>query len=118
MDENITAKEAGQVKKLIEENLKLTGEIYKMTKSIKSFILWQRIFGALKILIIVVPIVIGIIYLPPLIKDLINQYQSILGLGGGEAGSMLDLLKGEAGGSDLDNIDVNKLPFEIQKLLK
>ena len=107
-----------EIKKLLEKNLKLTGEIYKMAKSIKSFILWQRIFSALKILIIVVPIIIGIIYLPPLLKDLINQYQSILGLGGGEAGSMLDLLKGGAGGLGLDNIDVNKTPLDIQKLLK
>ena len=109
-----------EIKKLLEKNLKLTEEIHKMTKGIKSFVLWQRIFGVLKILIIVVPIVLGIIYLPPLIQSLTEQYQEILNIGGGEAGSLLDLLKGGLKESDLTDkgVDINKLPPEALKYLK
>jgi len=110
-----------EIKKLLEKNLQLTQEVYKMTKSIKSFVIWQRIFGLLKILIIVVPIVLGIIYLPPLIKDLINQYQSILDIGSVVGDSnMSDLLKegSSAQSLNLNNIDIDSLPPEIQKYLK
>lgn len=82
MDEEITAKEVGQVKKLLKENLELNQKIYEMVKSIKSYIFWQRVFGVLKILIIVIPIIIGIVYLPPLIKDALRQYQGLLNIGG------------------------------------
>ena len=57
-----------EIKKLLEKNLELTEEIYKMVKGIKKYIFWQKVFSFLKILIIVVPIIIGIIYLPPLLK--------------------------------------------------
>ncbi len=116
MDEEFTAKEAGQVKKILEENLKLTKEIYKMTKSIKSFVLWQRIFGALKILIIVVPIVLGIIYLPAILEKAFTPYKELLDIEDvGGTGNILDLLKGRVGGQDLKDININKLPPEAQK---
>ena len=70
-----------EIKKLLQKNLELNQRIYEMVKSIKSYIFWQRIFGVLKILIIVIPIIVGIIYLPPLFKQVINQYQSLLGVG-------------------------------------
>jgi len=70
-----------EIKKLLKENLKLNQEIYKMVKNIKSYIFWQRIFGVIKILIIIIPLIIGIIYLPPLLKQVTGQYQSLLGLG-------------------------------------
>ncbi|MEA3398563.1 MAG: hypothetical protein U9R06_02335 [Patescibacteria group bacterium] len=66
------------IKKIIEENLKLTKEIHEMTKKIKSFVLWQQIFNVIKILIIIIPIVLGIIYLPPLLKEIVGNYQELL----------------------------------------
>ena len=102
-----------EVKKLLEKNLKLTEEIHRMAKSIKSFMMWQKIFGFLKILIIVVPIVIGIIYLPPLLKNIFEQYQGLFGIGGDASGNIIEnLLKGGTGGLDLNSIDTNKLPPE------
>ncbi|MFA4834246.1 MAG: hypothetical protein WC619_05415 [Patescibacteria group bacterium] len=102
-----------EIKKLLEENLKLTGEIHKMVKSIKSYMFWQNVWSFLKILIIVVPIVIGIIYLPPLLKGVFQQYKSLLGGGDGlnlESGSgnpLESLLKGSGG----------MVPAELEKYL-
>lgn len=101
MDEEITAEEAGQVKKLLEKNIKLTEEILKKTKYIKRYVIMSQILGFFKILIIVVPIVLGIIYLPSLLKNAYSQYQELLGVS-------------EKAGA----IDVNKLPPEVQKFLK
>ena len=75
---------------------------------------WQNVWSFLKILIIVVPIVIGIIYLPPLLKGVFQQYQSLLGGGdgldsGSGNGNLLDnLLKGSGG---------TKIPSELEKYL-
>lgn len=70
-----------ELKKLIKKNLELTREMHGMVKYIKKYIIFQQIFGVIKIFLIVVPIVLGIIYLPPLIKDAFGQYQSLLGVG-------------------------------------
>lgn len=68
------------LKELLEKNIKLTEEVREMTIHIKKFIYWQRIFGFLKLFIILIPIILSIIYLPPLLDGLIEQYQSILGI--------------------------------------
>ena len=66
------------VKNLLEKNLELTQEIHGMMKSVKRYMLWQRIMGIIYFLLIVVPIVLSILYLPPLMKNLFGQYQQIL----------------------------------------
>lgn len=69
-----------EIKKLLKKNLEMTEDIREMVKSIKRYVVWQRIFGLLKVLIILIPIIIGVIYLPPLIKGFWSQYSRILGI--------------------------------------
>lgn len=100
-----------QITELLEKNLEMTQEIFKMTKSIKSYLLWQRVYGFIKFVIIIVPLVLGVIYLPPILKNLFGQYQGLL-----------DLIKNpSASGFNAGNIkpiDLNSLPPEIRKLIK
>ncbi|MEK7097501.1 MAG: hypothetical protein AAB906_01495 [Patescibacteria group bacterium] len=113
------------VKNLLEKNLELTQEIHGMMKSVKRYMLWQRIMGIIYFLLIVVPIVLSILYLPPLMKNLFGQYQQILN---GESGTILEgFLNGSQGSFDFKSllnsngaqkVDVNNLPPEIQKLIK
>ena len=111
-----------EIKELLEKNLALTEEVYKMTKKIKSFITFQKIMSFVYFLLIVVPIVLSIIFLPPLLKNVFSQYQSLLGGEGG--GNLIEgLLKQGVGGLDLKNldlknIDVNQLPPELRKMVK
>ncbi len=65
------------LKKLLQDNLKISKELYIMTKKIKRWIVWQRAFGVIKILIILIPIILGIIYLPPLLKDYVKPIQEM-----------------------------------------
>ncbi len=111
-EENI---EDEDIKGLLKKNLELTEEIYKMTKSVKHFVTLQRIFGVIKLLIIIVPIVLGIIYLPPLIENLVKQYQGLLGI---TKNPIESLLKSGVDESDLYCIDRSKVPPELQKYLK
>ncbi len=70
-----------EIKKLLKKNIELSKENNEMTKSIKKFVFWSRIFTVVKIVIILIPLILGIIYLPPLVKDVykevINKYNSI-----------------------------------------
>ncbi|MDD5072111.1 MAG: hypothetical protein PHQ42_05270 [Patescibacteria group bacterium] len=106
-----------EIKKLLEKNLELTREIREMVKGIKRYVFWQRVWGALKILIIVIPIVLGIIYLPALLKDVYRQYQNLLGAGSngldlealGGSGFLNNLLESQNGGN---------IPPELQKYFR
>lgn len=106
------------IKELLRENLELTKEIHGMTKKIKNHIIFQRVVSFVYLIIIVAPIIISIIFLPPLIKNILGQYQDLLG---GDTGNLLDLLKGASGGLNLDslkNLDSKKLSPEVQKLIQ
>ncbi|MCX6796276.1 MAG: hypothetical protein NTW06_02135 [Candidatus Falkowbacteria bacterium] len=69
-----------EIKKLLEENLELSRQTQKMIKKINNHIVLQQVFGVIKILIIVVPIILGVIYLPALLKPYWDQYQKAMGL--------------------------------------
>ncbi len=77
-----TASDLEQLKKLLEENINLTKELEERVSKIHGYIKFLRVWGIIKILIILIPIILGIIYLPPILNDLISQYQGIFeGLG-------------------------------------
>ena len=61
-----------EIKKLLEQNLELTKEIYAMTKKIKSYITFQKVMSVIYIMLIVAPIILSIIYLPPLLKGVFD----------------------------------------------
>lgn len=72
-----------EIKKLLADNLRLTQEIYSMTKKIKRQLFWQGLFSRLKILVIIALLVLSIIYLPPLLSGLIKPYQELLNFNSG-----------------------------------
>lgn len=104
-----------EIKKLLEQNLEYSKEIYAMTRKIKSYITFQKVMSVVYILLIVVPIILSIIFLPPLLKGVFDQYKDVLGLPAN--GSIQDLLKGSTSGLNLNNIDINKLPPQVKSLL-
>ena len=67
-----------EIKNLLEENLKLVQETHDMVRSIKKHIVLEQVFNVVKILIIVIPIVLSIIYLPALLKPYLEQYQQLM----------------------------------------
>lgn len=107
-----------EIKKLLEQNLALNREIYRHTKYIRTYVFWAQVAGVIKILLIVVPVVLGIIYLPPLLKNLFEQYKNLIGIQAGVSNPIESLLNGGVGGLDLNAIDINKLPANIRELIK
>jgi len=78
MEKITTSDNEAEIKDLLEKNLKYAKAIYWSTEKIRRYIFWQRIFGLIKILIIVVPLIFAAIYLPPLLQGLFAPYAELL----------------------------------------
>lgn len=63
-----------QIKELLEKNLAYTQEMFTIMKKIQRYILLGRIISIIYIILIVTPIVLGIIYLPNILRNTINSF--------------------------------------------
>lgn len=67
------------LKELMEKNLKWSQIIYEQNRKINNKLLWTAIAGWLKVLLILVPLVLAVLFLGPLLKNVIAQYNDLLG---------------------------------------
>ncbi len=87
-----------------EEDVKKDlADIKKLVKSIKNHFIRDEIFSFLRLLIIIVPLVIGTLYLMPILEKSMQQYQQLLGFSA-------DIGSGKV---DMNNLDIGN----IQKYL-
>lgn len=70
--------EEQEIINLIKKNLELTQENNRLMKKVNRYIVWTQVIGVIKIIIIIVPIILGLIYLPSIFGDLIEQYRDLL----------------------------------------
>ena len=66
--------DSATIKALVERNLVMSQEILDLSLYIKSYVRWQKIFGWLKFLVIAVPIILGFLYLPAMLKTILSSY--------------------------------------------
>ncbi|MDO8499304.1 MAG: hypothetical protein Q7S66_01440 [bacterium] len=82
---------------LLEKNLKWSQIIYEQNRKINRKLFWYDFMGWLRLLVVAVPLIFALIYLPPIIKNLLQKYNSILQPGAGsqtaETGSLANILK-------------------------
>ena len=65
------------LKELIEKNIKWSQVIYEQNRKINHKLAWAAIAGWLRLLLILVPLVLAIIYLPAVAKQIWNQYSAL-----------------------------------------
>lgn len=102
-----------EIKKLIKKNLELTRETNEMIRYIKKYVIIQQVLGVIKIIIIVIPLILGIIYLPPLLKDAFQEYQNLLGFT-----SPASQVEENISEEDLKNLDKEDVPAELWNKIK
>lgn len=100
---------------LLKKNLELNKEIYKMVKGIRHYVFWQRVWGALKLILILTPIILGAIYLPKFLSELNEKYSSLLNIANNP---IENLINSSTNGIDLNSIDINSLSPELKKIIK
>lgn len=62
------------MRELLEKNLKWSQIIYEQNRKINSKLLWAVIAGWIRLLVIVVPLVLTIWFLPTIIRELQTKY--------------------------------------------
>lgn len=68
----------------MRENLKLSREIIEHTRKTRQYILFGQVLSIVKVVLIAGPIIIAIIYLPPLLQQWFGAYTDLLGGGTGQ----------------------------------
>jgi hypothetical protein len=68
------------IKELLEKNLKWSQIIYEQNRKINNKLMWSAIGNWFRLLLIVVPLILAIWFLPPVLKDLQNKYGGMLGI--------------------------------------
>ena len=87
-DPSVTEKEMAasenDLRAMLQENLALTRAILDKAERTRRYILFGQIAGVIKIILVVAPLIAGVIYLGPLLKQAMSAYQGLLGGGAGE----------------------------------
>jgi hypothetical protein len=91
------------IKKMLDEIYDLNQKTYKMTRKMSHYMAWSQFWSIIKILVIVVPLVLGYYYLSPLVKNAFNQYNQLLGGINNPQETLKDTLKN---GLDLNNLNL------------
>lgn len=86
---------------LVQENLKVSKKILETAEKTRSYIFWQSVGSWVRMALWLIPLILAVIFLPPLLAKVYSMYQSLLGAGG-SSGFNLDLeqfksLNAEAG---------------------
>lgn len=76
-------------------------KIYENTEKTRKYILWARMFSVVKLIIIVIPIVLAIVYLPPYFEKIIAPYKELLNLNTQAQGALQN--------ANLNSLDLNSL---------
>lgn len=63
---------------LLRANLAKSEEVLELARQIKSHIRWQVAWSFIRLFIIIIPIILGFIYLPPLLKEFLKTYSFLL----------------------------------------
>src|SRR4030065_1346287 len=107
MPEEIRAAEREKLEQLLQENIKLTQEIHRISKRVNRYVTVQNILSVVYLLLIVVPLVLGAIYLPAFIKNFLCPYQELLDSGN----KLQNTLNGPGSG------EINDILEQVQKVL-
>jgi len=53
-------------------------KIYENTEKTRKYILWGRVMSFIYLILIILPLILAVIYLPPLIQNIVAPYQDLL----------------------------------------
>ena len=68
----------GELKELLMQQKEILDEIKVQTEKTRKYIMWGKIMTFIYFILIVAPIVLAIIYLPPIIEEAVGPYKSLL----------------------------------------
>ena len=108
------------IKELIKENNKLVKETLEVVKKTRRSLRVMQLAGTLKFLIVLIPLVGALIFLPPLLSGFNKQFESMTGGAGifDVLRSLPKIISGEAAKGRLPSFPKNIDPNLIEEFLK
>lgn len=89
------------IKELLEENIKLSKAVLASTEKTRKYMRWMRVMALIRVLLIAIPLVLAILYIPPFLGKLSAVFT---GLYGGEQFNIINQLKNPASGINFEDI--------------
>lgn len=97
VDKKSKVDETDSVRELLEKNLKWSQIIYEQNRKINHKLMWAAVAGWLRLILILAPLILAILYLTPIIKDVWSKFGTITSaIGSGtdtQSGSLDNLFK-------------------------
>ncbi|MBN1778799.1 MAG: hypothetical protein JW816_01080 [Candidatus Buchananbacteria bacterium] len=78
---NSIADDQQELKKILRETIESNQLVLKKLNWVYRWVIWQQVWSTLKILAILIVIALGVIYLPPAIKDFVEPLQGVINIG-------------------------------------
>ena len=80
---------SSRLEDLLQENLRYNRAIFSDIQKIKRHMLWRTIFNLSWLVLVILPFLVAIFWLPEIISDFLKQFQELTG----DSQGALDLLK-------------------------
>ncbi|HUT22696.1 MAG TPA: hypothetical protein VMX18_04895 [Candidatus Bipolaricaulota bacterium] len=71
-----------QIKSMVKQNTEYTRKALELAEKTQKYVLWIKIINLIKLLIILLPIILALIYLPSFLREFFEQYKELFGAGG------------------------------------
>ncbi len=65
------------LRELLEKNLKWSQIIYEQNRRLNRKLLWMSIASWFKLALVVIPLILGLLFLPPFFRQLLENYGSL-----------------------------------------
>jgi len=98
--------ELAELKKQVAAQEELLQKIYQQTEKTRKYIFWGRIMSVIYLILILAPILAAVVYLPPLVKNILSPYQELLS--GSSDSNLLDQLTNTQKNKNIDIEDLLK----------
>lgn len=66
------------INKKFEEQNEILQSLLEQNKKTQRTLNWLRVIGVIKVLVILAPIILAIIYLPPFVRKAIEKYEDVV----------------------------------------
>lgn len=76
----VTQQDIRELRELVAKNLHHTQKLEGLAKKFDRYIFWVKIGTAVKVLLIIAPIVLAYIFVFPWLQEILDQYKSIVNI--------------------------------------
>lgn len=90
LDQGDISARLAELEKEVEGQRKLLEQVVGRSEEMHRYLIMRRVWIVIKVLVIVVPLVFAIIYLPPIIERAIAPYREIMSRAAGISGFSLE----------------------------